>query len=404
MFNSLLILVPVIASNTVRKAYAGVGVADQVTADTIKQTSARMDEYLRDLAPSEADRKLPYWQDKVQGALERRDADLLRGYLLAAPAMLGNDLGKQVQARAEAESRGSPDERIIRAALQKVPETLARSIEGQLGMPQPVLEEVAEAAATPEEDTGTAGEEEAEVLEAGVRGDLDWRFRLLGSYADLANMAVRWSGGDRSDSIVFRLTGIGHVQRANSDGLSDSNARAVSLIKSASRSGRLRPEFQSHLEFLTDVAVPSEVLEPALESVLNETATTEVRGLRVRDAFEQSIDQDGLTRLEAELQLFDRVATLTSPSAALTLVSFAEDGTDLKRARMLAEAGGMRSMVLVTERGGSALRVADAGVRWNTNMALDIMSLTAAGMLLFWVALSTVRIYFRPPRPKAEVL
>lgn len=410
MFNSLLILVPVIAANTVRKAYAGVGVADKVTADAIEQTSARMDDELRELAPKEADRKLPYWQDKVQSALESRDTDLLRGYLISAPAMLGNDLGKQVQARAEAESKGTAEERMIRAALQKIPETTARSIERQIGMPQPVLEA---AIATPPAETpaeapagdaqaGPEEPEEAEVLEAGVRGELDWRFRLLGSYADLAGMAVRWTSGDWSDSIVFKLTGIGHVQQTMTDGLSESNARAVSLIKSASRSKRLKPEFNSHLESLIDNAVPRDALEPALAAALAETATTETRGLRVRAAFEETIDPAGLARLDTELQLIDRIATLTSPSAALTILSQVEDGTDLKRARMLAEAGGMKAVALIEERGHEAMRVADAGVRWNTNMALDIMSLTAAGMLLFWVALSTWRIYFRRPAAKAE--
>lgn len=406
MFNSLLILIPVIASNTVEKAYKGVGVADHVTSDAIKQTDERMTESLRELAPKEADRKLPFWQDKVQTALEERDTDLLRGYLLAAPAMLGNDLGKQVQARAEAETRGTPDERIIRAALQKVPESVARSIEYQIGMPEtslvPETEPEAEAAGAGE-DTGSAEEQPAaEVMAASSRGDQDWRFRLLGSFADLAAMAVRWSNGDQSDSIVFKLTGIGHVQQANSDGLSESNARAVSLIKSASRSKRLQPSFQAYLENLTSDAVPRDVLDASLKEVLGETATTEMRGLRVRDAFEASIDPAGLARLESELQLFDQIATRTSPTAALKLISYVEDGTDLKRARMLAEAGGMKAVVLVGERGRDALRVADAGVRWSTNMALDIMSLTAAGMLLFWVALSTVRIYFRRPPPKAE--
>ena len=406
MFNSLLILVPVIASNTVRKAYDGVGVADQVTADAIEQTAARMNEQLRELAPKEADRKLPFWQDKVQRALEERDTDLLRGYLLAAPAMLGNDLGRQVQARADAETRGTPDERTIRAALQKIPESVARSIEYQIGLPQATI--VPEAAPaqdgenTSPESAGEPAEAEAEVLAAGSRGEQDWRFRLLGSFPDLAAMAVRWASGDKSDTVVFKLTGIGHVQQAHSDGLSESNARAVSLIKSASRSKRLRPEFEAYLEDLTAAAVPRKTLEAALTDVLQATATTEMRGLMVRDAFEDTIDPAGLARLESELQLFDRIATLTSPSATLTLMSYVKDGTDLKRTRMLAEAGGMKAVVLVEERGHEALRVADAGVRWSTNMALDIMSLTAAGMLLFWVALSTWRIYFRRPEPKAE--
>jgi hypothetical protein len=404
MFNSLLILIPVIASNTVRKAYEGVGVADQVTAEAIEQTALRMNEQLRELAPKEPDRKLPFWQDKVQRALEQRDADLLRGYLLAAPAMLGNDLGKQVEARAEAETRGTPEERMIRAALQKIPETVARSIEYQLGLPQTLL--LPEVAPPPEGDHAANGAEgepaEAEVLAAGSRGEQDWRFRLLGSFPDLAAMAVRWSSGDTSDGVVFILTGIGHVQQANSDGLSESNARAVSLIKSASRSKRLRPEFQAYLEDLTADAVPRQALEATLRDVLETTATTETRGLMVRDAFEDTIDPAGLARLESELQLFDRIATLTSPSATLALMSHIRDGTDLKRTRMLAEAGGMKAVVLVVERGHEALRVADAGVRLSPNMALDIMSLTAAGMVLFWVALSTWRIYVRKPEPRAE--
>jgi hypothetical protein len=136
MFNSLLILLPVIASNTVRKAYDGVGVAETPTVDAIYQTSNRMSEAFKELSPKENDRKLPFWQDKVQRALEDRDPDALRGYLLAAPWMLGNELGKQVSARAEAESRGTPEERMIRAALQKMPESVARAAELEMGLPQ----------------------------------------------------------------------------------------------------------------------------------------------------------------------------------------------------------------------------------------------------------------------------
>jgi len=403
MFNSLLILLPVIASNTVKKAYTGVGVAEQPNVDAIMQTSERMSDELRALGPSDNDRKLPFWQDKVQQSLEDKDVDALRGYLLAAPAMLGNDLGKQVRARAEAESRGTAEERTIRAALQKVPESVARSIEYQIGLSQPQLEPVAE---TPAPDAPVEpvaeGQEVGEVLQAGGRSELDWRFKLLGSYGDLAGMSQRWTGGDWSDAIVFKLTGIGLVQQGISDGLSDAHIRAVSIVKSASRSKRLTPQFTEYLDNLTDAAVPMSVLNPALEAANQDLATTEVRGARVLAAFEQSIDPAGLTRLEGDLEQIDKIATLTSPSATLTLLSVVEDGTDLRRARMLAEAGGMQAVALVKERGHDALRVADAGVRWDGSMVLEIMSLTAAGMLLFWVALSTLRIYF-PRRPaKAE--
>jgi hypothetical protein len=400
MFNSLLILLPVIGANTVRKAYEGVGVAEQPTIDAIMQTKDRIDHAFEELSPNEADRKLPFWQDKVQRALEEKDVDALRGYLIAAPAMLGNDLGKQVRARAEAESKGTADERLIRAALQKMPESVARAIEYEIGLPQAAITppEPVVTAPVPEE---IAGEEIGEVIEAGVRPELDWRFRLLGSYGDLAAMSQRWVGGDWSDSIVFKLTGIGLVQQGISDGLSDGHIRAVSIVKSASRSKRLTPQFTEYLDALTSAAVPQDVLMPAVEAVLGEVATTDVRGARVRDAFAQSIDPAGLKRLEIDLEQIDKIATLTSPAATLTLLSVAEDGTDLRRARMLAEAGGMQAVALVKERGNEALRVADAGVRWDNSMVLEIMSLTAAGLLLFWVALSTFRIYFRKAPPKA---
>lgn len=402
MFNSLLILLPVIGANTVRKAYEGVGVAEQPTIDAIMQTKDRIDHAFEELSPNEADRKLPFWQDKVQRALEEKDVDALRGYLISAPSMLGNDLGKQVRARAEAESKGTNEERLIRAALQKMPESVARAIEYEIGLPQaPITPQEAVVAvpeAIPEE---IAGEEIGEVIEAGVRPELDWRFRLLGSYGDLAAMSQRWFGGDWSESIVFKLTGIGLVQQGISDGFSDSHIRAVSIVKSASRSKRLTPQFTEYLEALTGAAVPQDVLMPAVEAVLGEVATTDVRGARVRDAFAKSIDPAGLKRLEVDLEQIDKIATLTSPAATLTLLSVAEDGTDLRRARMLAEAGGMQAVALVKERGNEALRVADAGVRWDNTMVLEIMSLTAAGLLLFWVALSTFRIYFRSPPPKA---
>ena len=401
MFNSLLILLPVIGANTVRQAYEGAGVAEQPTIDAIMQTKGRIDHAFEELSPNEAGRKLPFWQDKVQGALEEKDVDALRGYLISAPSMLGNDLGKQVRARAEAESKGTNEERLIRAALQKMPESVARAIEYEIGLPQapitPPEAVVVVPKAIPEE---IAGEEIGEVIEAGVRPELAWRFRLLGSYGDLAAMSQRWVGGDLSDSIVFKLTGIGLVQQGISDGFSDGHIRAVSIVKSASRSKRLTPQFTDYLDALTGAAVPQDALMPAVKAVVGEVATTDVRGARVRDAFAQSIDPAGLKRLEVDLEQIDKIATLTSPAATLTLLSVAEDGTDLRRARMLAEAGGMQAVALVKERGTEALRVADAGVRWDNTMVLEIMSLTAAGLLLFWVALSTFRIYVRKAPPK----
>src|SRR3990167_11021951 len=109
------------------------------------------------------------------------------------------------------------------------------------GRPEGVAE------AGPGDETAASDEEEiGEVEQAGARTALDWRFRLLGSFADLAGMSQRWASGDTSDAIVFKLTGIGLVQQGISDGLSDANIRAVSIVKSASRSKRLTPQFTEY--------------------------------------------------------------------------------------------------------------------------------------------------------------
>jgi hypothetical protein len=52
--------------------------------------------------------------------------------------------------------------------------------------------------------------------------------------------------------------------------------------------------------------------------------------------------------------------------------------------------------------GPHALRIADTGVRWTRELVLQFMGLTAAGLIMFWVTLSTFRRNLhRPPRLEA---
>ena len=69
---------------------------------------------------------------------------------------------------------------------------------------------------------------------------------------------------------------------------------------------------------------------------------------------------------------------------------------------LIAEAGGDRSVALVKQMGPHALRIADTGVRWTRELVLQFMGLTAAGLIMFWVTLSTFRRNLhRPPRLEA---
>ncbi|MGE6709737.1 hypothetical protein [Hyphomonas sp. NPDC076881] len=422
MFNSLLILLPVIGARAISNAYDQDLTSREGAAEALQHANVRLLEELTTFGPRDEDSKLPYWQDRIVAEMDARNMSAVRGYLLAAPQMLGRDLGEQIRVRAEAEVTGTPDERLIRAALQKLPENVAMRImeterynppapqapaalPGEAGpaeTPEPPSE-LAEAAAPAEEPEAPEPAAGAPiVLQANVRNEDERRFQILGSYADLAVMSQRWIEGDRSDELVLKLTGLGLVQQDYSDGLSDATALSVSILKSARRSQRLTPSFSDYLAEQVDAALPDAALEPALQEAFRDLATTEVRAERVRAAYGGSINQAGLGPLEVDLDQIQRLAAQTSPGGALTVLAVIEDGTDLQRARLLAEAGGERLIVLVRERGREALKIADAGISWNRNTVLEIMSLTAAGMLLFWVMLSTVRLYIKLPKPRAE--
>ena len=65
---------------------------------------------------------------------------------------------------------------------------------------------------------------------------------------------------------------------------------------------------------------------------------------------------------------------------------------------------GAQAAALGSAKGNAALRAADVGVRRDGTMVLETMGIAADGMLLFWVALSTVRIYFPRRQAKAELI
>lgn len=418
MFNSLLILMPVIGARAVANAYDDRG-NQEGGADALTLATGRMLQELSQTGPRDDDRKLPYWQDRIIAELNNHDMAAVRGYLLAAPEMLGREVGEQIRLRAEAERIGSLDERVTRAALYKLPEPVVLRIEatGRFSPPGGEMPSEAEASAAPAPAEGDAVPEAGSeapaptenngmsaplFFQAQIRAEDERRFQLLGSHADLAAMSQRWLDGDRSDDLVLKLTGLGHVQLDHSDGLSASAPLSISILKSARRSQRLTPAFTEYLNGRTEAALPNAALSEALFEAFNGLSTSDVRAERVRAAYAATTNHSKLGDLDADLQQIQRIATRTSPNGTLTILSVVEDGDDLRRARLLAEAGGERLIVLVRERGRDALKAADAGISWNRNMVLEIMSLTAAGMLLFWLMLSTVQTYIRLPKPKAE--
>ena len=401
IFNSLLILIPVIGAQILGGAFSGATFSDAPSVEAIDQTRHNMDEAFTAMSPRNASDKYKFWHDIVSRELTARDVTAARGFLMTAPQMLSRDEVKELMVAADSEVTGTEDERIAMAALRKLPVEVSQRFAAAMGSARNMNTQV-----EPNEDDGegTPSEAAAEGDQAEEGDDTpvaEARFALLGTHADLANHSERWLAGDRVDKLVLKITGIGLAQAAQPDVDVEANVRALSILKSARRSRRITPEFTEYLTDRLNDALPDDVLQPALKDAFAELATTKVRVDRVRTAYEGAIDPKGLARLETDLAQVDRIGSLTSPSAAVTLIEQVKDSADLRRVRLIAEAGGERSVALVKQMGPNALRIADTGVRWTRELVLQFMGLTAAGLIMFWVTLSTFRRNIRR-RPRME--
>jgi hypothetical protein len=397
MFNSLLILIPVIGAQVVGGAFSGATFSEAPSVEAIDQTRHNMDDAFTAMAPRNSTDKYKFWHDIVSRELTARDVTAARGFLMAAPQMLDREDVKELMAAANSEITGTEDERIALAALRKLPVAVSERFANAMGSARNLNTQIDPA----EENAAGAEPETAEPADEAVSPIVAARFALLGTHADLANHSERWMKGDRVDELVLKITGIGLAQADQPDALAESNIRALSILKSARRSRRITPEFNDYLTDRLNAALPDSVLKPALEEAFADLAITKVRVQRVRAAYATALNPKGLARLETDLAQIDRIGTLTDPSAAVTLIEQVKDSADLRRVRLIAEAGGDRSVALFKQMGPGAMRVADTGVRWTRELVLQFMGLTAAGLVMFWVTWSTLRRSLRR-RPRIE--
>ncbi|HAO36591.1 MAG: hypothetical protein JJ954_09925 [Hyphomonas sp.] len=410
VFNSLLILMPVIAAQSLAMAFSGESFSESPTIESIDQTRRNIDETFASIAPRNGGDKYKFWHDIVERELMDMDVAAARGFLLAAPQMLDRESVRELEADSSGVKLDRPDDRMAAAALRKLPLDIGLKFEKAQASAGPrntpsstsIVEE--EEASDDPADTQDADvpNEEPEVTVWGNTRPSDRRFVLLGSFSDLANNSERWLKGDRVDPITLKITALALIGEEGSDGVSDGNVRAASILKSARRARRMTPEFTAYMKSRLNDALPDTVLRPALEESLGELATTSVRVDRVRSAYLNSIDAGGLQQLEKDLAQIDRIGMLTSTPAAITLIEHVKDSSDLRRARLLAEAGGDRSVALVKQDGPGALRIADTGIKWTQQLMLQVMGLTASGLALLYVMIATFRRNVRLPKKSVE--
>ncbi|WP_273053045.1 MULTISPECIES: hypothetical protein [Hyphomonas] len=389
----MLILLPVIGAQVLGAAFSGSAFSDSPGIEAIDQTRKNMDEAFASFAPRNPSDRYEFWYDVVDRELSQRDVAAAHGFLLAAPQMLDRKDVKELMVAADAERLDRADDRLTAAALRKLPTAISLKYE-EAQVSERVVDVQSGLVETPVIDAADAGDAPLagpEVEVSSERAATESRFRLLGTFQDLAENSERWVRGDRIDEVALKITAIGLLEAETADGLSDANIRAASILKSALRSRRLTDDFQDYLSARVNAALPDSDLRPALEAALGELTTIDVRTERVKAAFIDSIDARGLQRLETDLEQIDRIGLLTSPAAAVTLIEQLEDSADLRRVRLIAEAGGDRAVALVKQSGAGALRIADTGVRWTIQMVLQVMGMTAAGLALIFVTWSTFR-------------
>ena len=406
IFNSLLIILPVVAARIVIMAFSVQGFNANPTAEAIAETRQAIDLALEDLAPRGSDQR-SYWADLVDRELRARDLSAARGFLLAAPQMLDGADVRAVRAAAEADPSGTEDQRIASAAILFLPNDVRARYEEairppSIPMPEPTDADTESAAAdVTGANTQTASASQAPVTPA--RFSASSGFSMMGTFADLADQSRDWVRNEPTDSFLLRLTGLGMTATSMRDTPVDI-ALAASIIKAAYRAGRLHTSYQRVLSQRLNSVLSEDVLRPKLAAILTEIEPRAVAGEKVRTALVESIQQDHLPRLEEDFVQINRIADITNPTGAIALIEYARTTEDIRRARLIAEAGGDRATALAKQLGPETLDLARTGMKWSRLLILQIMGLAAIAMAMIWTVVSTLsRSFSRSPRPAALI-
>lgn len=405
LFNSLILLIPIFAARIVVAAYTSDIATDPLSLEARTETRQEIDSEFRKLtAPLGEERR--HWASRIELTLNERDFSAARGYLLAAPLMLNRQDSAAVLAAADAEQSGSRDQRLARAALLFLPEELRASYQRSIA-PPPVpedpdaelIEDASETAtetdadnetedALPDTPRAVGNTVQLAPLDEPFAGQRS--FFLLGDPADLTRRSQRWLVGEQVDSLQLRLRALGLLTQDDPDPESRAMFEAASIMRAAHRAGRLNDRFTGYLNSRVEDALPEEILRAELTTAFEPVMTTQARSVQVLDAYRAALQPEARERLARDMMIIARIAELTSSSGAITLVEQATTPEDMRRALLLSESGGHRSVALAREMGPEVLGLAQIGVKWSRLLVFQVMGLMALGMALIWTTLSAL--------------
>jgi hypothetical protein len=402
LFNSLILLIPIFAARILIAAYTSDIATDPLSLEARTETRQQIESEFRKLpAPLGEERRL--WAARIDQTLQERDFSAARGYLLAAPLMLNKQDAAAVLAAADAESSGSRDQRLARAALLFLPEELRASYQRSIAPPKMPggTEASPESTEEAEDSTPEAENDAPEGAASTTRNSAQLAplnepfagqrsFFLLGDPADLTRRSQRWLAEEQVDSLQLRLRALGLLTQDDPDAEAQAMFEAASIMRAAHRAGRLSDRFASYLKSRVEDALPEEILRAELNTAFETVMTTEARTVEVLDAYRRALQPEAQDRLVRDMVIIARIAELTSSSGAITLVEQATTPEDMRRALLLSESGGHRSVALAREMGPEVLSLAQIGVKWSRILVFQVMGLMALGMALIWTTLSAL--------------
>lgn len=394
LFNSLLLLLPIMAARVITGAYTSDIATDPMSLDARTETRTQIERQLSELTGPKGNERA-FWAGRIEQTLTERDFSAARGYLLAAPMMLDKQDAAAVKAAADAEQAGTKDQRMARAALLFLPDETRASYQRAIA-PPPVP---ADPNASTDTSTETPTEEPTEPTSTDITATPtptaepfsgQRSFFLLGDTADLTRRSQRWLAGERVDGLQLRLRALGLMMRDKDSDEARAFVSAASVLRAAHRAGRLNDRFERYLTGRVDDALPEESLRAELATSFEPVMTTAQRSETIIAAYENAIQPEALDRLARDMIIIARLAELTSSSGAMTLVEQASTPEDMRRALLVTEAGGERSVVLAREIGPKVLDLAQIGAKWTGNLIFQVMALMALVMALIWTTLSAL--------------
>lgn len=408
LFNSLLLLIVVLGTRVLTNAYTAESVGDVPDIQARNETRKEIDTAFQTIVPK-GNVARAFWADQIARELESRDFSAARGYLLAAPVMLERDDSRAILAAADAEESGSQDQRLTKAALLFLPNEVRASyqraieppridVSPQLGEEQVVGERQGDTNAQPEAsagETGTDGATEApartaeESVPEFVEAPRSSTFSMVGDRTDLVRRSQRWVNNEPVDTLLLRLSAISLVMVDNDEN-AEAYAVATSVLRAASRANRLTQDYSSYLEGRVERAMPADATLVRVRNALAAVAPMSQLEEQVLQAYQSSIDPDGLIRLQRDLKAIARISELTSPTGAVTLLETAGSPEDVRKLQLIAEAGGDRAVALTKQIGPRVISLAQIGIKWSLELTLQLMVIAGLGLALGWTALSAV--------------